>query len=94
MFIDQKSVRAGSLEDEFEFLAPKEIKDPDQSKPEDWVDEKKIPDPEDVKPEGYDDIPAEIPDPKVIPLHMFNQVFTVLASGRWCIFFCFVPTSL
>lgn len=65
MFIDQESVRAGSLEDEFDFLAPKEIKDPEQSKPEDWVDEKKIPDPEDVKPEGYDDIPEKIPDPKV-----------------------------
>ncbi|CBJ32747.1 Calreticulin [Ectocarpus siliculosus] len=64
VFIDQESVRAGSLEDEFDFLAPKEIKDPGQSKPEDWVDEKKIPDPEDVKPEGYDDIPSEIPDPK------------------------------
>merc|ERR1711966_606020 len=41
----------------------KEIKDPDQSKPEDWVDEKNIPDPDDKKPEGYDDIPEELPDP-------------------------------
>lgn len=41
----------------------REIKDPEQSKPEDWVDEKKIPDPEDTKPEGYDDIPKDIPDP-------------------------------
>ena len=65
VFVDQQSVRSGSLEDEFAFLEPKEIDDPDQSKPEDWVDEKRIPDPEDVKPEGYDDIPAEIPDPEV-----------------------------
>ena len=65
VFVDQQSVRSGSLEDEFDFLEPKEINDPDQSKPEDWVDEKRIPDPEDVKPEGYDDIPAEIPDPEV-----------------------------
>lgn len=63
VFVDNKSVRAGKLEDEFDFLPAKEIKDPDQSKPEDWVDEKKIPDPEDVKPEGYDDIPMEIADP-------------------------------
>merc|ERR1712127_315485 len=62
-FVDNKSVRAGKLDDEFEFLAEKEIKDPDQSKPEDWVDEREIPDPEDVKPEGYDDYPMEIPDP-------------------------------
>merc|ERR1711871_1253192 len=39
------------------------IKDPEQSKPTDWVDTKMIEDPEAVKPEGYDDISAEIPDP-------------------------------
>jgi len=63
VFVDNKSVRSGKLEEEFDFLPAKEIKDPDQSKPADWVDEKKIPDPEDKKPEGYDDVPAEIPDP-------------------------------
>merc|ERR1711933_602668 len=61
--IDNKSVRSGNLEDEFEFLEKKEIKDPSKKKPDDWVDKKKIPDPEDKKPEGYDDIPEEIPDP-------------------------------
>lgn len=66
VFVDNKSVRKGKLEDEFSFLEPKEIKDPAQSKPKDWVDEKKIPDPTDVKPEGYDDIPAEIPDPEAV----------------------------
>merc|ERR1711966_286319 len=45
------------------FIDNKEIKDPAQSKPEDWVDEKNIPDPDDKKPEGYDDIPEELPDP-------------------------------
>ena len=63
VFIDNKSVRSGKLDDEFDFLPAKEIKDPAQSKPKDWVDEKRIPDPDDVKPEGYDDIPAEIADP-------------------------------
>jgi len=63
VFIDLKSVREGTLEEEFDFLLPKTIKDPSVSKPKDWVDIKKIPDPNDVKPEGYDDIPAEIPDP-------------------------------
>jgi len=62
--IDQKKVESGKLSDDWDFLAPKEIKDPEQSKPSDWVDEKKIPDPEDKKPEGYDDIPKQIPDPK------------------------------
>jgi calreticulin len=32
VFIDNKSVRSGKLEDEFDFLLPKEIKDPEQSK--------------------------------------------------------------
>mmetsp|Transcript_18832 Transcript_18832/g.18948 ORF Transcript_18832/g.18948 Transcript_18832/m.18948 type:complete len:400 (+) Transcript_18832:85-1284(+) len=63
VFIDLKSVREGALEEEFDFLLPKTIKDPSVSKPKDWVDIKKIPDPEDIKPEGYDDIPSEIPDP-------------------------------
>jgi len=63
VFIDLKSIRSGTLESGWDFLLPKEIKDPAVSKPADWVDEKKIPDPEDKKPEGYDDIPAEIPDP-------------------------------
>merc|ERR1712194_271562 len=61
--VDNKVVREGKLEDEFEMLEPKTIKDPDQSKPEDWVDEKMIADPESIKPEGYDDIPSELPDP-------------------------------
>jgi calreticulin len=64
VLIDNKSVRSGSLEDEFKFLEPKEIEDPAQSKPDDWVDERRIPDPDDEKPEGYDDVPAEIPDPE------------------------------
>jgi calreticulin len=61
--IDNKSVRKGELQDQFDFLEAKEIKDPDASKPSDWVELAKIPDPDVVKPEGYDDIPAEIPDP-------------------------------
>merc|ERR1712070_719313 len=51
-------------EDGWKFLEPKEIDDPDEKKPEDWVDEAEIDDPEDKKPEGYDDIPAKIADPK------------------------------
>jgi len=64
VFIDEVSKQAGKLEEGWSFLAPKEIKDPAQSKPADWVDTKKIPDPAEVKPEGYDDIPAKIPDPE------------------------------
>jgi len=63
VFIDHESVRTGSLETAFDFLLPKEIPDPSQSKPADWVDKKMIADPEDKKPEGFDDIPREIADP-------------------------------
>jgi calreticulin len=62
VLIDLESVKSGTLESNWDFLLPKEIKDPAVSKPADWVDKKKIPDPEDVKPAGYDDVPKEIPD--------------------------------
>merc|ERR1712048_1103382 len=55
VFTDNKSVRKGNLDDEFDFLEPKEIKDPAISKPKDWVDQKKIPDPDAKKPDDWDD---------------------------------------
>ncbi len=62
VFIDLESVKKGNLADSFEFLKPKEIKDPSVSKPSDWVDTPQMPDPDDKKPDGYDDIPEQIPD--------------------------------
>jgi len=64
VLIDGEEKRAGSIEDEFEVLEPKQINDPEQSKPADWVDEAQIDDPEDVKPAGWDEIPATIVDPE------------------------------
>lgn len=61
--IDGSKVESGNLADDWDFLAPKLIKDPEAKKPADWVDEAQIPDPSDVKPAGYDDTPAKIPDP-------------------------------
>jgi len=61
--IDGEKKKDGKLEEDWDFLPPKEIPDPEQSKPDDWVDEPQMDDPEDVKPEGYDDIPEEIEDP-------------------------------
>jgi len=63
VFMDFKSKSKGSLLDGWDF-APKQIDDPADTKPEDWVDEKKIDDPEQKKPAGYDDIPENIPDPE------------------------------
>jgi calreticulin len=63
VLIDNEEVRAGDLTEDFDFLPAKEINDPAQSKPADWVDDRFIDDPEDVKPEGYDDMPEQIVDP-------------------------------
>jgi calreticulin len=63
VFIDGESEKAGSLEEDWDMLAAKEIKDPEASKPADWVNEKEIDDPEDVKPEGWGDEPEYVADP-------------------------------
>merc|ERR1719379_2444995 len=62
--IDMNKVDSGSLAEGWDFLEPKQIRDPDEKKPADWVDEAEIDDPNDKKPAGYDDIPAKIADPK------------------------------
>lgn len=64
VFIDGVEKAAGNLADDWDILPPREINDPDASKPADWVDEKEIVDETDVKPEGWDDEPAEIVDPE------------------------------
>merc|ERR1712224_404505 len=52
--IDGKKEESGELEADWDFLAPKKIKDPAAKKPDDWVDNAKMDDPEDKKPEDYD----------------------------------------
>jgi calreticulin len=49
--IDNEKVESGELEQDWEFLPAKKIKDPAAKKPEDWVDDAKMPDPEDKKPD-------------------------------------------
>jgi len=53
--IDQEEIYKGSIKDDWEVLLPKEIKDPDDKKPEDWVDSSMMDDPEDKKPEDWVD---------------------------------------
>lgn len=62
---NHQTVREASLLDQFKPAVnpPEEIDDPDDTKPEDWVDEARIPDPEATKPEDWDeDAPFEIVD--------------------------------
>uniref|UniRef100_A0AAY5E909 Calreticulin n=1 Tax=Electrophorus electricus TaxID=8005 RepID=A0AAY5E909_ELEEL len=49
--IDNEKVESGSLEEDWDFLPPKKIKDPEAKKPENWDDNATIDDPEDTKPE-------------------------------------------
>lgn len=60
--INNEKVESGSLEEDWDLLPPKKIKDPEAKKPADWDDRAKIPDPTDTKPEDFDK-PETIPDP-------------------------------
>ncbi|KAL1958208.1 hypothetical protein VTO42DRAFT_5064 [Malbranchea cinnamomea] len=63
--INGEAVKNGTLLEDFTppVNPPKEIDDPNDKKPEDWVDQAKIPDPDAKKPDDWDeDAPYEIPD--------------------------------
>merc|ERR1712139_3165 len=51
--IDQEKVYEGSITDDWEVLKPKQISDPEDKKPSDWVDEAMMDDPEDKKPDDW-----------------------------------------
>merc|ERR1712045_964794 len=51
--IDGEEVYKGSLKEDWEVLKPKEISDPEDKKPDDWVDDSMIDDPEDKKPDDW-----------------------------------------
>merc|ERR1711970_311564 len=62
VLIDNESAQKGSLEEDWDILPPKKIKDPEAKKPEDWDDRAKIDDAEDTKPEDWDQ-PEHVADP-------------------------------
>ncbi|KAI8823064.1 calreticulin [Fimicolochytrium jonesii] len=65
ILIDNEEVKKGSLLEDFTPAVnpPKEIDDPSDTKPADWVDEEKIVDPEATKPEDWDEeAPLEVVD--------------------------------
>jgi calreticulin len=79
VLIDGEKKESGRLEDDFDFLAPKMIKDPELSKPKDWVDEALMDDPEDVKPADYDSTPKQVPDPEASKPEDWDDE----ADGEW-----------
>ncbi|KAJ2353891.1 hypothetical protein IWW50_003513 [Coemansia erecta] len=63
--IDGTERKTGSLLEDFEppVNPPKEIDDPSDKKPADWVDDEQIPDPDASKPDDWDeDAPLMVPD--------------------------------
>merc|ERR1712014_337480 len=53
--IDEDKIYEGSLKDDWEVLKPKTIADPEDKKPDDWVDDSMIDDPETKQPDDWDD---------------------------------------
>merc|ERR1712194_271879 len=51
--IDEENIYSGSLKEDWEMLKAKEITDPDDKKPSDWVDDSMIDDPETKKPDDW-----------------------------------------
>jgi len=51
--IDEEKIYEGSLKEDWEVLKPKEISDPDDKKPSDWVDSSMMDDPESKKPSDW-----------------------------------------
>jgi calreticulin len=63
VLIDNEKAESGRLDEDWDFLPPKQIKDPEAKKPDDWDDREKIDDPEDTKPEDWEK-PEHIADPE------------------------------
>merc|ERR1712032_549885 len=51
--IDEEKIYEGAIKDDWEVLKPKEISDPDDKKPGDWVDDSMMDDPADKKPDDW-----------------------------------------
>jgi calreticulin len=81
VLIDNEKVESGSLEDDWDFLPPKQIKDPEAKKPEDWDDREKIDDPEDSKPEDWDK-PEHIADPDATKVNLQETIFNGTACFK------------
>merc|ERR1712137_694894 len=51
--VDQEKLYEGSIKEDWEVLKPKEIDDPDDKKPSDWVEDSMMDDPESKKPDDW-----------------------------------------
>merc|ERR1711903_187033 len=53
--IDEEKIYEGSVTEDWEVLKAKQIDDPEDKKPSDWVEDSMMDDPEDKKPDDWDD---------------------------------------
>merc|ERR1711908_220037 len=51
--IDEEKIYEGSIKEDWEVLKPKQIDDPEDKKPSDWVEDSMMDDPEDKKPDDW-----------------------------------------
>lgn len=65
VLIDNERIEHGELENDWNFLPAKKIKDLKARKPRDWDDRETIDDPNDEKPKNWDKF-KQIPDPTAI----------------------------
>lgn len=69
LLVDLEEVAAGSLLEDLDppVNPPSVIPDPDDEKPDDWVDDPRVPDPNAVKPDDWDEEePPRIPDQNAV----------------------------
>ncbi|KAI1318745.1 hypothetical protein EDD11_005816 [Mortierella claussenii] len=76
---DEVLVDHVALEEHWDVYPPRTIPDPEEKKPEDWVDDARILDPNHVKPENYDDIPRYIADPEAVKPEDWDDE----SDGEW-----------
>ncbi|XP_068948853.1 calreticulin-like [Petaurus breviceps papuanus] len=76
--IDNQLVAVGALEDDWDFLPPKRIKDPYARKPRKWDERPQIEDPDDKKPEDWEDF-EKIPDPDAKKPNDWDEAM----DGEW-----------
>merc|ERR1711939_897156 len=53
--IDEEKIYEGSVKEDWEVLKPKQIDDPADTKPSDWVEDSMMDDPSDKKPDDWTD---------------------------------------
>lgn len=78
-YLDQEKKESGKLEDDWAFLEPKDMADPDDKKPSDWVDEPEMDDPEDTKPADWGSEPEKIVDPEAKQPEDWDET----EDGKW-----------